>query len=236
MVLLSLTMIFSVENPQPVSKNSIVTDFFGTFKNKGVIMVSVVFILWNIASCSAKPFYGSYMENGHELNFGATFIALLSAISAVSRIIASIIFGIMADKKSFAKTITVAFTVASVSFLMVAFATPQNGKIMFILHYILYGIAMAGINSALINLCYDYAPVEKRVGALAVTQALSGVVGFSATSLVSLLVGKIQENGNSFLGIDIYAQQVVSIIGVAFSLLAMLYVLIFLVKGKKSKK
>jgi MFS family permease len=176
------------------------------------------------------------MENGHELNFGATFIALLSAISAVSRIIASIIFGIMADKKSFAKTITVAFTVASVSFLMVAFATPDNGKVMFILHYILYGIAMAGINSALINLCYDYAPVEKRVGALAVTQALSGVVGFSATSLVSLLVGKIQENGNSFLGIDIYAQQVVSIIGVAFSLLAMLYVLIFLVKGKKSKK
>ena len=236
MVLHSLTMIFSVEKPQPVSKNSIGKDFFGTFKNKGVIMVSVVFILWNIATCSAKPFYGSYMENAHELNFGATFIALLGAVSAVARIVASIIFGIMADKKSFAKTITVAFLIASLSFLMVAFATPLNGKVMFILHYILYGIAMAGINSALINLCYDYAPVEKRVGALAVTQALSGIVGFSATTLVSLLVGKIQANGNSFFGIDIYAQQVVSVIGVIFSLFAMLYVLIFLERGKKSKK
>ena len=236
MVLHSLTMIFSVEKPQPVSKNSIMKDFLGTFKNKGVIMVSIVFILWNIATCSARPFYGSYMENAHELSFGATFIAVLGALSSVSRIAASIVFGIMADKKSFAKTIIVAFSVASASFLAVAFATPDNGKIMFILHYILYGIAMAGINSALINLCYDYAPVEKRVGALAITQALSGVVGFGATTIVSLLVGKIQANGNSFLGMNIYAQQAVSVIGVVFSLLAMLYVLIFLVKGKKSKE
>ncbi len=229
----SLTMILSVEKPQPAPSGNVAKEFFSTFKNKGVIMVSIVFILWNIATCSAKPFYGSYMENAHELNFGATFLAALSAVSAVFRIIASIIFGIMSDKKSFSKTITVAFLIAGASFLVVAFATPQNGSIIFILHYILYGISMGGINSALINLCYDYAPVEKRVGALAVTQALSGVVGFLTTTLVSLLVGKIQGNGNQLFGIDIYAQQVVSVIGVVFSLLAMLYVLIFLVIKRK---
>ncbi len=233
MIFHTLTMILSVEKEQPKSRENVGKEFFSTFKNKGVIMVSVVFVLWNIASCSSKPFYGSYMENETELGFAATFLAVLSAVSAVSRIVASVIFGIMADKKSFAKTITIAFVVAGLSFLCVAFATPENGKVMFMLHYILYGIAMGGINSALINLCYDYAPPSKRVGALAVTQALSGVVGFTTTTIVALLVKKIQENGNEFFGASIYAQQVVSIIGVCFSLLAMLYVLIFFIVKKK---
>ena len=196
-------------------------------------MVSVVFVLWNIASCSSKPFYGSYMENASELNFAATYLALLSAVSAVSRIVASVIFGIMADKKSFAKTITVAFVIAALSFLCIVFATPENGKVTFMLHYILYGASMGGINSALINLCYDYAPPRQRVGALAVTQAISGVVGFTTTTLVALLVDKIQANGNVFFGIKIYAQQVVSVIGVVCALLAMLYVLIFFIIKKK---
>ena len=233
MIFHSLTMIFSAEKPQPKRNEAVGKEFFSTFKNKGVIMVSVVFVLWNIAAGSSKPFYGSYMENAHELNFGATYLAALSAASAVARIGASVVFGIIADKKSFAKTITAAFVIAGASFLTVSFATPANGRVLFLIHYILYGIAMAGINSALINLCYDYAPVEKRVGALAITQALSGVIGFTTTYLVGLLVGKIQANGNEFLGMSVYAQQVVSLIGVVFSILAMLYVIIFLQKKKR---
>ena len=82
MVLHSLTMIFSVEKPQPKQKKDVGREFFATFKNKGVIMVSIVFVLWNIATCSSKPFYGSFMENAHELDFDATFLAILSIISA----------------------------------------------------------------------------------------------------------------------------------------------------------
>jgi predicted MFS family arabinose efflux permease len=236
MIFHSLTMILSVEKEEKKSNAGVAREFFSTFKNKGVIMVSVVFVLWNIASYSSKPFYGPYMENENELAFSATFLASLSAVSAVSRIIASVIFGIMADKKSFSKTITVAFVIAALSFLTVSFATPENGKVMFVFHYILYGAAMGGINSALINLCYDYAPTSKRVGALAVTQALSGVVGFTTTTVVALLVDKIQANGNKFLGINIYAQQVVSLIGATFAILAMLYVLIFFVIKKSVKR
>ena len=235
MIFHTLTMILSVEKEQEKPKENVAKEFFSTFKSKGVIMVSVVFVLWNIAACSTKHTYGSYMENASELNFTAKYIAVLGAVSAVARIIASIIFGIMSDKKSFAKTITVAFVIAALSFVCASFATPQNGKVMFLFHYILYGISMGGINSALINLCYDYAPPSKRVGALAVTQALSGVVGFTTAFFASRLVEKIQANGNTFLGMNVYAQQVVSVIGVVFALLSMLYVLIFfIIKGVKN--
>ncbi|MBQ4108557.1 MAG: hypothetical protein IJC80_04060, partial [Clostridia bacterium] len=56
---------------------------------------------------------------------------------------------------------------------------------------------------------------------------------FTTTTLVALLVDKIQANGNVFFGIKIYAQQVVSVIGVVFALLSMLYVLIFFIIKKK---
>lgn len=237
----SLTMIFSVEKEQPISnKKESIGEIFETFKNKGVILVAVVFVLWNIASNSTKPFLGTYMLN--TLGLEDWFrIAFLPAISAVARIIASIILGIYADKKSFSKMVSICFGIAGLSFLVITFCSPSfgtlNGYIMFSLHYILYGIAMGGINSSLINLCYDYAPVEKRVGALAITQAISGVIGFLVAALFGLLVDKIQANGNSFLGVNAYAQQIVSVIGVIFSCLAMVYVLVFLVrKDKRNNK
>ncbi|MBO5339321.1 MAG: MFS transporter [Clostridia bacterium] len=237
----SLTMIFSVEKEQPISnKKESIGEIFETFKNKGVILVAVVFVLWNIASNSTKPFLGTYMLN--TLGLEDWFrIAFLPAISAVARIIASIILGIYADKKSFSKMVSICFGIAGLSFLAITFCSPSfgtlNGYIMFSLHYILYGIAMGGINSSLINLCYDYAPVEKRVGALAITQAISGVIGFLVAALFGLLVDKIQANGNSFLGVNAYAQQIVSVIGVIFSCLAMVYVLVFLVrKDKRNNK
>ncbi len=235
----SLTMIFSCEKEMPVSKSQGLGEVFSTFKEKGVILVAIVFVIWNIAANSTKPFLGTYMKNDLELAYWFR-IGFLPVLSAVARIIASIILGIYADKKSFSKMVSICFGVASLSFLAIIFCTPNlgstNGYIMFAIHYILYGIAMGGINSSLTNLCYDYAPVEKRVGALAVTQAVSGVIGFLTTVSFSPLVDRIQNNGNKIFGIDIYAQQVVAIIGVIFSCLAMVYVLIFLVKRKKINK
>ncbi|MBR2944445.1 MAG: MFS transporter [Clostridia bacterium] len=237
MIAHSLTMIFSVEKKQEVSeKKQGIGEIFSTFRNKGVILVAVVFVLWNIATNSTKPFLGTYMLN--TLGLAPWFrIGFLPAVSAVARIIASVILGIYADKKSFSKMVSICFGIAGASFLAITLCSPElgesNGYIMFTIHYILYGIAMGGINSSLINLCYDYAPVGKRVGALAVTQAISGVIGFSTATVFGLLVDKIQKNGNSIFGISIYAQQVVSIIGILFSVLAMLYVLIFLVLKKK---
>ncbi len=235
MICHSLTMIFSVEKPMPESNEHGLKEIFSTFKEKGVILVAVVFVLWNIASNSTKPFLGTYMKNDLSLEYWFR-IGFLPAISAVARIVASIVLGIYADKKSFAKMVSICFGIAAASFLVITFASPAfgsaNGYIMFTMHYILYGIAMGGINSSLINLCYDYAPVEKRVGALAVTQAVSGVIGFLTTVLVSPLVDKIQANGNTVFGMQIHAQQLVSIVGVTFSCLAMAYVLIFLIKKK----
>ena len=83
---------------------------------------------------------------------------------------------------------------------------------------------MGGINSALINLIYDYVAIEKRADSLAVCQAASGVSGFVATLAASPFIAFVQKNGNSLLGMNVYAQQVVSAVACMVVMAAVLYV------------
>jgi uncharacterized BrkB/YihY/UPF0761 family membrane protein len=91
---------------------------------------------------------------------------------------------------------------------------------------------MGGINSALINLCYNYVSAEKRVHALAITQALAGLAGFFATLVASLLVDKIQMSGNKIFGISMYAQQFMSLIAFLLTVVVIIYVSIALINKK----
>ena len=99
----------------------------------------------------------------------------------------------------------------------------------------LNAVAMAGINSAVINLIYDYVDREKRIGALALKSTLAGFAGFFTTLTVSPLVSYIQNTGNTFLGLNVYAQQVVSAIA-ALLLLALIIYLNTVIRKIKVKK
>ena len=58
------------------------------------------------------------------------------------------------------------------------FATLATGKVMCIRYHVFHGIAMSGINSALINLVFDYVPVVNRADSLAITQSAAGLPAF----------------------------------------------------------
>ena len=129
--------------------------------------------------------------------------------------------GRYADKYSFTKMLNICFIIQAFAFAVNIFAVPSNGKIFYTAYYMLFSIAMAGISSGSINLIYEYVDKEKRVGALALKNSLAGLAGFFATLATSVLVEHIQKNGNTFLGINVYAQQVVSAIGLAVVLLTL---------------
>ena len=114
------------------------------------------------------------------------------------------------------------------------FTVPANGRIFYLLYYILYAIAMGGINSALTNLVFDMVKPQMRSNALALSQSMSGLVGFLTTLVVSVLVSHIQTNNNVFLGMELYAQQVTSAIATIFTLLSVLYV-ICVIRPKNQK-
>ena len=118
--------------------------------------------------------------------------------------------------------------------MLVVFATPQNGKVLFILYYVVHGVAMGGINSAFVNLIFDYVPVEKRADSLSVTQAAAGTVGFITALCASPVVSAMQQNGNRIFGFTVYAQQLLSAVSAAITLLLIVFVRKAIINKKSS--
>lgn len=232
MLLHSATLLFAKEKPVEDSENISTKQLLSELvKDKNLLKVILVSVLWNIVSYSATPFYGSYQIK--ELGFTMTFVSILSAAYAIVRTIFSTPMGKFADKYSFAKMLNICFIIMLVGFSINIFTVPENGKVFYTIYYMLNAIAMAGINSAVINLIYDYVDKEKRIGALALKSTIAGFAGFFTTLAISPLVSHIQESGNMFLGMNVYAQQVVS--AIAAILLVVLIVYLNLVVRKIRK-
>ena len=106
---------------------------------------------------------------------------------------------------------------------------------MYTIYYLLYAVGLAGISSATINLIYDYVPHEKRTAALALNGTMSGFAGFFVSLITGSLVAYIQENGNMFLGMNVYAQQVVSILASILTIVTLAYMNMALKKVEKKK-
>ena len=232
-VLHTATMIFIPEKSIEQTENKgFMAGIAGIIKNKYILSVTILFALYYIATYISTPFYGTYLIS--ELNFSLKFVSILIMISSIARILASKILGAYADKNSFAAMLFICLGIFAVALLSATLATPNNGKIMFTIYYIAYGVSQGGINSALINLIFDYVPANQRADSLAISQATAGVVGFIATIAASPLIAMIQKAGNRILGITVYAQQLLSFLGMIFIFLAMIYIKKTLIKKRGS--
>ncbi len=223
MIVHSLTMLFAVEKPIAIGPSKKFTDgMLDIFKNKRVLQVSVVFILYHISSGISTPFYGTYQIG--ELGFSLKLVTVISMCGSIARVLVSKFWGKYADRHSFARMIKYCLLFLAIAQVFIVFTVPGTGVYTYTLYVVCHGIAMGGINSALINLIFDYAPPETRADSLAITLALSGLSGFVATLCASPLLSFIQKSGNTLLGLPIYAQQALTVIGLLFTVFALVYV------------
>ena len=232
-VLHSLTLIFSKEKPaELVPKTNTIHTVKELATDKTLLKVIFVSVLWYVANYSATPFYGTYLVK--ELGFSMLLVSILSAVGAFSRALFSRPFGKFADKHSFTQLINICFIIEFFAFTINTLTVPSNGKVFYAIYLILHSIGMAGINSSAINLIYDYVDKSKRISALALKSAIAGITGFVTTLVVGLLVDNIQANGNVFLGLNVYAQQVVSAIAAIATLVVIIYVNLVIKKIKRN--
>ena len=102
---------------------------------------------------------------------------------------------------------TLCLIVAAAGFLANVFTRPES-RMLSVVYSVLYAAYMAGINSGLTNITYDYIDERYFAQAMGARNAVSGIVGFLASLLGGALVSRIQAAGNTFLGLNVYAQQV----------------------------
>lgn len=235
-VIHTLSLLLSKEKePAPKKEQSFKKDFIDVFKDKRARSAIIISSLWGVCNSISVPFYGTYMIK--ELGFSMFFVAVMSFVYAVSRILASIFLGAYADRTSFAKMMRVGYILVATGFLIATFMTPSNGHITYTIYYTLYAAAMGGLNSAELNIIYDCVAPEKRANALCIKQTIYGLSAFVTTLAASSLLSYIQNSGNRFLGISIYAQQVLSAIALLLTTFLIFYLSSHMKKiGKKGNK
>lgn len=233
MILHSCTLIFSAEKPD-FEKNghSAGKEMKMLLKDRTLFKVILISVLWNVANYVTTPFMGSYQTK--ELMFTTTFASVIVMAGSFFRVICSKPLGKFADKFSFANMLIICFVIEIFAFGVGAFTAPSNGKVLYMIYYLLYMAGMAGINSAVINLVYDYVQSEHRTGALALQQTFSGMAGFLTTLLISPFVEYVQGHNNCLFGVSVYAQQILSLISCILIVFLLLYMFIVIRKIEKS--
>ncbi|MBQ7822241.1 MAG: MFS transporter [Clostridia bacterium] len=199
--------------------------------NKVLLKIILIGVIYHLATGICLSFYGTYKI--HELGFSLKYVAFLSMLSAISRVAFSRLFGKFADKYSWAKMMTVCFGILMIAFGVNIFTVPSNGHIMFALYSCLYAISMAGINSGLMNIVFDYVPLNERTAALGITKAAGGLAAFPMALVGSRILTYIQSSSNMLFGIPVYGQQVLSFIAFAFMMLLVVYMKTVILKLKK---
>jgi len=234
-VILTLTALhlFSItrieDNPQPAKTTLGIGSTLKTlWQDREIRRAVLVNIIWHIALYSAYPFYGAYQIN--ELGFSMTFVSILSILYSVVRMLFSPLMGKYADRRSFSHMSFVCFAIMGVGFAVTCFTVPENGAVFYTTFYCLYGVSMAGANSAVTNLLFDKVQGEMRTPALAINMALSGVAGFLSTCVMSVAVAAIQSNGNQLFGMPMYAAQFVSFVALVLVALLLVYMRLTLLK------
>ncbi len=226
-ILHTVTMAVCVEpdtgaRNEKVSLGNFLKNFVAVAKHRKVRQVAAVFVLWYFGSHFTTGFYGTFQLR--ELGMNQSTVALLTAAGSLVRMVVSRPLGTLADRFSFTTMIRLCMALAIVAFGSVALATPATGVFCFLVYYMFHGAAMGGINSALINMVFDFAPAEQRADSVAFCQSLAGICGFAAGVIGSRFLEKVQGNGNTLFGISVYAQQVTSLVAVAFAAVAVLYI------------
>lgn len=228
----TVTLLFSKEKPHDKKENIPTGQLLKELgRDKNLWKLIVYFMLWGFVYYATYPFYGTYQNE--ELGFSMTYVSILAALYAIVRACASPFMGKIGDKYSFTTLLNVCLVTMLVAYGINIFTVPSNGKLFYTAYYVMFAIGMAGIENCSINLIYDFVAKEKRVGAFALKNTLAGFTGFFSTLIMSRLVEHIQDNGNTFFGMQVYAQQVVTVIGVIGIIGILLYVNLVVRKMQK---
>ena len=226
----ALMVLFSVP-PAPEHASNSRRDILSVFKSKNALKITLLYCIWRVATYVSIPFYGTYQIK--ELGFSLQFVSILGIIHSLCQACVSTPWGRFADNKGFSIMMRICLVIAAIAFGVNVFTVPENGVVMYTLYFTIYAIAVGGISLCQTNLVFEMVEPELRSNAVALNSAISGLVGFLVTLVVSPLVDYIQQNGNQLFGLHVYAQQVVSFIACIFTVLCILYIT-FVIRPKHS--
>ena len=239
-VLHTVTLLISTEEPLPddIKPVSPMKAFRDVLAVPSVTKVMAVGVLWQIANAFSAGFLSVYLQTETEkggLGFNLTWVMIFTVIGAACRMAASPIFGRLADKISFTRSMAVGLMIAGFGFLLVAFAFPQT-RYLYLVYLCLHSIGMATINSGSINLIFDFVPLATRQAAMGIKNAIGGVCAFLASLLGGLLVDKLDLSAVQPFGLSISVPQLLALGSVVLIVGLLVYIKLVVLPLQKRKE
>ncbi len=222
------------DKPQPAeeAKTPFKIVLKNTLGNKGFVTVLIFYVLVTMACYNVTGFLGTYKVG--ELGITLTLVQIINIIGCTGRLIFSRPFGRMTDRTSFLHTAKFSLVLTAVSFAILIFTKPDTWWLM-IGYVLLFNIAQAGLNANLTNVTYSYVDEKYFVEATAIKNSVGGLCGFGMSVVAGRFLAMVQGNGNTFLGVQAYGQQVLAIGSVFLAGIAILLAT-FCLKDTKADK
>ena len=225
--LIHFYLMLSIKEPKPdilpkkKSFGEIVRLIFGSKMLRRVLVFDALMTVSGVSIAFLSVYAMANESNPNTLGFSAGFMTFIGIIHSLFRASVSIPLGKFADKRSWVSLLRLCLAVMTVGHLCLVFCTPALGivaTILYVAFYLCYAFSIAGTNSSLTNLCFDYVEHEDRRYILGVKNALSGVAAFLTSLAFGALVNFVEGSGNTFLGITVYPQQILSAISAIITL------------------
>ncbi len=178
-------------------------------ENKAFRNLVIMTVLWNVVVYMTIGYMGVYKIK--ELGLGVGVIQLINIGANMCRALVSKPIGRFSDRYSYARGMKMALIIIATAFLLNIFTTPNTWWVV-ILFTVLYSVGIAGINQNSFNIVYSYVDNRYLVQAMAIKNSIGGICGFLASLVGGWILSYIQENGNTFLGMQVYGQQLLSCI------------------------
>jgi len=202
--------------------------------NKKFLRVMLVVTLFKCATYMTAGFLGIYQIK--ELGFALGTISIMSTVATVSRMLVTMPFGRFSDKTSFTNGMFVGFIILSCAYLVMIFTSPAARWLMAI-YLVLSAVSSAGTGQNSYNIMYKCVEQKYFVQANAITNVISGLLGFVASLAGGYVLGKVGSDGCMVLGFKMYGQQILAGISFAIALVttAITYFAILRPENKEKK-
>ncbi len=204
-----------------------------TFGRREFRSLVVLTALYNAALYLSTGFLGTYKLKELALSVGA--VQLINIAANLCRFAVSRPMGRYSDRTSFARGALLALCITAAGFALNIFAAP-GAWFFAVLYTVLYAVGQAGLSQNMVNMAFNYVPVDYFVHATAIKNSIGGICGFTASLLGGWLLGRIQQNGNSLFGLHVYGQQALSLLSFVLLCAAAIYTRVAIVPQKIMKQ
>lgn len=203
------------EGNQPLS-----AVFQNIFKNRNFRNVIILTILWEVARYFTIGFMGIFKTK--DLVISVFAVQVINVAANLIRAAISKPIGKYSDKHSYIRGFQLGLYLAAGAFLINIFTTKSTWFLV-VLHTVLYNCCQAGTNQNSFNMTYNYVDSKYMMQALAIKNSIGGICGFGASILAGQLLALVQANGNQIFGIHLYGQQLLSLISLMLTVIAIIF-------------